>query len=114
LEHQKRDYAELREAMHRNVVYLDGFMIYSNETRKPLWVNFRKGEMKKIIEQEDTQHVDAMHYAAIAGIRVGRENLKPIETRVGFWSTVFECIKKGRIDSEDLELAGRNVKHVTG
>jgi hypothetical protein len=70
--------------------------------------------MKKIVEEEDAQHVDAMHYAATAGIRVGRENLKPIESRAGFWPTVFECEKKGKIEAEDLELAGRNVKRVTG
>jgi hypothetical protein len=69
--------------------------------------------MKKIVEEEDARHVDAMHYAATVGIRVGRENLKLIETKVGFWPTVFECEKKGRIDSEDLELAGRNVKRIT-
>jgi hypothetical protein len=43
-----------------------------------------QGGMKKIVEEEDAQHADAMHYAAIVGIRVGRENLKPIEARVGF------------------------------
>jgi hypothetical protein len=94
LEHQRRDCAEFRDAIRRSVVYLDGFMICSNETRKPLKVNFGRGGMKKIIEEEDAQHVDAMHYAATAGIRVARENLKPIESRVGFWPTVFECKKK--------------------
>jgi ABC-type taurine transport system substrate-binding protein len=89
-------------------------MICWNETRMPLRVNFGRGGMNKIVEEEDVQHVDAMHYVVIAGIRVGWENLKPIETRVEFWPTVFECEKKGRIDSEDLELAGRNVKRVTG
>jgi hypothetical protein len=84
LEHQKRDCTELQEASRRNVVYLDGFMICSNETRKPLRVNFGKSGMKNIVEEEDVQHVDAMHYAASAGIWVGRENLKPIETTVGF------------------------------
>jgi hypothetical protein len=113
-EHLRRDCAELREAIRKNVVYLDGFMICSNETRKPLRVNFGRGGMKKIVEEEDARHVDAMHYAATAGIRVGRENLKPIESRAGFWPTVFECEKKGKIEAEDLELAGRNVKRVTG
>jgi hypothetical protein len=61
--------------------------------RNPLRVNFGKGRMKKIVEEEDAQHVDAMQYAATAGIRVEQENLKPIETRVGFWPTVFECEK---------------------
>ena len=67
LEHQKCDCAELRKAICRNVFYLDGFMICSNETRKPLRMNFRIGGMK-IIEEEDAQHVDAMHYAVTTGI----------------------------------------------
>jgi hypothetical protein len=32
LEHQRRDCAKLRDAIRRNIVYLDGFMICSNET----------------------------------------------------------------------------------
>jgi hypothetical protein len=106
LEHQKRNCAELRKAIRRNVVYLDGFMICSNKTRKPLRVRLGRGGMKKIVEEEDVQHVDAMHYVATPGIRVGRENVKPIETRVGFWPTVFKCEKKGRIDLKDLKLVG--------
>ena len=30
--------------------------------------NFRRGGLKKIIEEEDARHVEAMHYAASAGI----------------------------------------------
>jgi hypothetical protein len=75
LGHEKCDYVELREAIFKDVVYLDGFMICLNETRKPLRVNFQRGGMKKIVEEEDAEHVDAMQYAATVGIRVGRENL---------------------------------------
>jgi hypothetical protein len=80
LGHQKCNCVELREAICKNVVYLDGFLICLNETRKL----FGRARMKKIVEEEDAQHVDAMHYAATVGIRVGRENLQLIETRVGF------------------------------
>jgi hypothetical protein len=54
---------------------------------------------------EDGRHVEAMHYVASARISVGRENLKTIKPRAGFWPTFFECEKKGKIDSEDLEIA---------
>jgi hypothetical protein len=47
-----------------------------------------------------------MQNAATVGIQVGQENLKPIETRAGFWLTVFVYEKKGRINSKDLELGG--------
>jgi hypothetical protein len=70
--------------------------------------------MKKIVEEEDVQHVDAMQYAATVGIQARQENLKPIETRAGFWLTIFVYKKKGKIHSEDFELGGQNVKRVTG
>jgi hypothetical protein len=95
-------------------VFLDGNMIHSSETRKPLRVNFGRGGMKKIVEMEDGRHVEAIHYASSAGISVGRENLKTIKLGAGFWPTVLECENKGKIDSEDLEIADRNVRRVTG
>jgi hypothetical protein len=70
--------------------------------------------MKKIVEEEDAKHVEAMHYAAMAGIRVGRENMKTIKSEAGLWPTVFEYGKKGKFGSEDFQLANRNVKSVTG
>jgi hypothetical protein len=48
----------------KNIVYLDGNMIHSSETRKPLWVNFRRDGLKKIVEMEDGRHLEAMHYTA--------------------------------------------------
>jgi hypothetical protein len=75
-------------------------------------VNFGRGRLKKVVE-EDRRHVEAMHYVVSAGIRIKRENLKMIRPSVGFWPMVFECEKKGKIDSEDLKLADQNVKYVT-
>ena len=62
------------------------------------------------MEEEDARHVEAMQYAASARIRVGRENLKSIKLGGGFWPTVFECEKRGKIDFKDLKLADRNVR----
>jgi hypothetical protein len=95
-------------------VYLDDNMIHSSKTRKSLRANFGRGGLKKIVEIEDGRHVEAMHYVASIGISVGRENLKTIKPGTGFWPTVFECEKKGKIDSEDLEIADRNVRRITG
>jgi hypothetical protein len=50
----------------------------------PLRVNFGRGGLKKIMEEEDMRHVKAMHYAASAGIRVRRENLKTMKSSAGF------------------------------
>ena len=52
------------DLIRKNVIYLDGNMIHSSETRKPLRVNFERSGLKKIIEEEDARHVEAMHYAA--------------------------------------------------
>jgi hypothetical protein len=69
-------------------------MIHSSETCKALWVNFGRGSLKKIVEEEDARHVEAMHYVASAGICIGRENVKMINLGVGFWPTVFESENK--------------------
>ena len=89
-------------------------MIHLSETQKPWRVNFGRGGMKKIVEEEDARHVDAMHYAVIGGIRVGRESLKLIKVETGLWPTIFEFEKKGKIDSKDLQLTNHNIKRVTG
>ena len=61
------------------------------------------------------RYVIAMHYAAsVHEIQVERENLKTIKPSAGFWLTVFEYEKKGKIASEDLTFADRNVKCITG
>ena len=89
-------------------------MIHMSETKKPLGVNFGRGGLKKVMEEEDARHMEAMHYVTSAGIRVGGENIKTTTSSAGLWPTVFECEKKGKINLEDLELADRNVKRVTG
>ena len=61
------------------IAVMNGNMTHSSETRKPLRANFGRGGLKKIVEEEDARHVEAMHYAASAEIRVGRENLKTIK-----------------------------------
>jgi hypothetical protein len=40
LEHSRRDCDDLQDAIYKKIVYLDGNMIHSSETRKPLRVNF--------------------------------------------------------------------------
>jgi hypothetical protein len=76
-------------------------------------VNFGRGGLKKVVDDEDARHVEAMHSASIAGICIRRENLKPIKFGVGFWPMVFKCEKKGKLYSKDLEIVDRNVRQVT-
>ena len=84
LDHSQRDCVDLQEVIRKNIVYLDGNMIHSSETRKPFRVNFGRGRLKRIVEEEDAKYVESMHYAASSGIRVGRENLKIIWPRARF------------------------------
>ena len=66
-------------------------------------MNFGRGGLKKIVEEEDTRNVEAMQYSTSAGIRVGRENLKMVNPVVVFWSTVFKLEKNGKINLADLK-----------
>ena len=77
-------------------------------------MNFGRGGLKKIVEEKDARHVEAMHYAALTGRRVGRENLNLIKPGGKFWPTVIECEKRGKINFEDLKLVDRNVRRVSG
>ena len=61
--------------------------------------------MKKAMEDADTTHVDAMHYAASAGIRVGKDKNEAARTGTNFWSSVVEYEKKGKVTPNEVELA---------
>ena len=113
MDHMRRDYASLREAIRKNIVYMDGNLICSSVTRRPLLVNFERGGMKKAMEDVDVTHVDAMHYAASAGIRVGKDKTEPVRTGTKFWSSVLEYEKKGKVTSNEVELADRSVQNIT-
>ena len=114
LDHMRRDCASLREAIRQNIVYMDGNMICSSETRRPLRVNFGRGGLKKVMEDAEATRVDAMHYAASAGIRVGKDKSEVTRSGTRFWSTVLEYEKKGKITSDEVELADRSVQGRTG
>ena len=45
--------------------------------------NFRRGGMKRLMEEAAARHVEAIHYSASAGIRVGEKAAKP-DSKLGF------------------------------
>ena len=51
-EHDRRDCDEHKEALRRDLIYYEGNRIHSMDSRKPLRPNFRKGGMKKVLEEE--------------------------------------------------------------
>jgi hypothetical protein len=79
-------------------------MIHLSETQKPLRVNFKRGGLKKIVEDENARHMEALHYLTSAKIPIGIENLKTIKPGARFWPMVFECEKKSEINSGNLSL----------
>ena len=55
-----------------------------------------------------------MHYAASAGIRVGKDKNEVARTRTKFWSSVLEYEKQGKVTSNEVELADQSVQNITG
>jgi hypothetical protein len=70
--------------------------------------------MKRSMEDADATHVDAMHYAASAGIRVGKDKTEAARAGAKFWTSVLEYEKKGKVTSNEVELADRSVQSITG
>ena len=66
-EHDQRDCDEHKETLRRDLIYYEGNRIHSIDSRKPLQPNFRKGGMKKVLEEEIAAQ---RNYATTAGICV--------------------------------------------
>ena len=68
-----------------------------SEMRRPLVMNTERGGMKRIMEEAARQHVEAMHYSALAGISRRREE---------HWLRKRNCIMAsgvGRLLREEVE-----------
>ena len=82
-DHGRGDCEEHKEALRRDLIYYEGNRIHSTETRQPLKTNFRKGGMKKVLQEEREGRIN---YSASAGIRVGES----CATQITFWPEVLE------------------------
>ena len=51
--------------------------------------------MKRLMEETATRHVEAVHYSAAVGIRIGEKAAKPDSTP-GFWPVILEILSEGR------------------
>ena len=70
-EHDQKNYDEHKEALRRDLIYYEGNWIHLMDSRKPLGPNFRKGGMKKVLEEEITVK---RNYATTTRIRVGESS----------------------------------------
>mgnify|MGYP000630293326 FL=1 len=86
--HARRECADFGEALRSNVVYLSNGRVHASDTRRSLDTNFGRGGMKRLMEEAAARHVEAIHYSASAGIRVGERATKP-DSKTGFWPFIL-------------------------
>ena len=79
-----------------NVVYLSNGRVHASDTRRSLDTNFSRGGMKRLMEEAAARHIEAIHYSASVGIRVGEKAAKP-DSKSGFWPVILETISGGRL-----------------
>ena len=64
--------------------------------------------MKRLMEEAAARHVEAIHYSASAGIRVGEKASKS-DSKSGFWPVILETLSRGRLQKEEAERADERV-----
>ena len=82
---------ELKVALQHDKIYNKGNQIHTMELQKPLWMNFWKGGMKKVLEEELTGR---SNYASTARIQVGGT----FKEKVSFWLEVLDTVEKSGFD----------------
>ena len=92
-EHDRRDCDKHKEALRRDLIYYEGNRIHSMDSQKPLRPNFRKGGMKKVLEEE----IAANHnYVITAGIGVSES----FGAKTSFWPELLN--NPERTDSNEI------------
>jgi hypothetical protein len=102
--HDWRRCDEYKEALRRDLIYYEGNRIHSMDSRKPLRTNYRKGGMKKILEEEIAARNS---YVSTLGIRVG-----DFATTSWFWPKVLEAVKESA--TSEIRSKADEVREATG
>jgi hypothetical protein len=102
--HDWRRCDEYKEALRRDLIYYEGKRIHSMDSRKLLRTNYRKGGMKKILEEEIAARNS---YVSTLGIRVGEST-----TTSSFWPKVLEAVKD--TGSSEIRSKADEVREATG
>ena len=71
--HQRKEYKEFQEVLRRNVGYFIDNEVHSLETRDTLELNVDRGGMKRLMEEDDAQNVEGIHYSTSTRIQVGKQ-----------------------------------------
>ena len=70
LEHRRSECVDHQEAMQKNLIFYKDRLIHSSVTRQPLKTNFGRGGMKKLLEEEELRHAQAIFHSTSAAIRL--------------------------------------------
>ena len=113
-DHLRRECGDFQEALRRNIVYLWNNRVYSTETRRPLGLNQGQGGMRRLMEEAEARHVEAIHCSVSAGIRVGKEVRRQEEKEIDFWPSILGSLSRGKFKREEADEAERRVQEATG
>ena len=70
--------------------------------------------MRRLMEEAEARHVEAVHYSASAGIRVGKEGRRQEEKEFDFWPSILGSLSKGKFKREETDEVERRVQEATG
>ena len=95
-----RECDEFKQAKAKNLVFWKDKKIHASMTRLPLPTNFRKGGMKKILE-EMLANV-AKKEGATYGVRVDDGREEGQNSKKGFWTSALKIAEKGKVARSTL------------
>ena len=69
--------------------------------------------MKRLMEEAEAWHVEAVHYSTSTGIRVGGGEARKTNT-ARFWPLMLEGLAGTRLRKEEANRAEKRVREITG
>ena len=82
----------------RGVIFFKDGKFLSSETRLPLRTNFRRGGMRRIMEDAETTRTQVIYQPTIVVMHVGEGG-----SESDFWPCILKAARKGKIEFEKLK-----------
>ena len=109
VDHSRGGCDNYQEAIDRGVIFFKDGKIHSSATRLPIRTNFRRGGMRRIVEDAETTRTQDVYQPTTTVIHVGEGGSKS-----EFWPCIFKAARKGKIGFEKLKSGGDAVRSNTG
>ena len=109
LDHSRGGCDKYQEAINRGVIFFKDGKIHSSETRLPLRTNFRRGGMRRIMEDAETTRTQDVYQPTTTVIHVGEGG-----SESEFWPCILKAARKGKIEFGKLKSGGDAVRSNTG